>query len=454
MNPSPFKRGEGLSSRILTFMKWPWSRSERTLSPVEQLHQWDGAYRWGELSDRHLRFGSAGSLQAPDTLLEDLANVSGARINRRDALKAMAVLRARNLIAGVPATLPIELRDAQRNFDDRNWLGVQPNPRLETTVVYAFTFEDLLFESTSYWRIRRRASDGFPVEAEHLDHRAVSQHQILGMPSQVISEDHQFAPGDPIYVDGIPMGDEEVIRFTSPNPPLLVHAAKAIRQVLLLDKIAADYALDPLPYGYFKDATDEEPMEDEEINEVIGKWEHARRQHRWGYIESGLELNSLEWPNPQQLQLVQARNHAVLEIARGAGLDPEDVGVNIEGTSRTYQNAEQRRLDLIDFVLMPYISSVQDRLSMNDITPRGLFAQFQIAAFTRADFKARMEGYKLAIEAGVMMRNEVRRLEGWPDLTDAEIDKTLKSGQPPPMAQPGNVSRNGNGRESVGANDR
>src|SRR5690606_12746430 len=116
----------------------------------------------------------------------------------------------------------------------------------------------------------------------------------------------------------------------------LVHAARAIKTVLLLDKIANDYATDPLPFGYFRDATDEEPLEDDEINALLDKWERARKQRRWGYIESGLELEKLEWPTPHELQLIQARNHAILDVARAAGLDPEDVGIKIEGTTRTY----------------------------------------------------------------------------------------------------------------------
>ena len=62
-----------------------------------------------------LSFSGAG-LQAADALLEQLAGLTTERISRADALKATAVLRARNLIAGVSATLPIDLRDARRRL--------------------------------------------------------------------------------------------------------------------------------------------------------------------------------------------------------------------------------------------------------------------------------------------------------------------------------------------------
>jgi hypothetical protein len=241
----------------------------------------------GEVGANGLRFSGVG-LQAADSLLEDIAGLTSARVSRRDALKATAVLRARNLIAGVCSTLPIELRDAQRNLDEREWLGFQPNDGIEDTVTYASTFEDLLFEGASYWRVTQRGPDGFPVLGEHLDHRSVSTGVNLSMPSRMVSEDLQFAPDDPIFVDGMATIPGEIIRFVSPNPPMLVHAGKAIRTLLLLDRIASEYAANPLPFGYFKDEADEEPLDDEQVLDVLSKWERARRDRMWGYVESGL----------------------------------------------------------------------------------------------------------------------------------------------------------------------
>jgi hypothetical protein len=391
-----------------------------------------------------------GGVQGADALLEEIAGLSGARVSRRDALRATAVLRARNLIAGTSATLPLQLRSrSTREVDDREWLGVQPHPLLESTVMFASTFEDLLFDGVSHWRVTRR-SNGYPVEAYRIDPVAVASTFISTELAERVSEDLQFPPGAPVIVDGEALSSPgEVIRFVSPNPPLLVHAAKAIRTVLLLDQIAAGYAEDPLPFGYFTDSTEEEVLEDEQISEVLSRWERARRSRRWGFVGSGLELHSLEWPTPEQLQLIESRNHAVLELARATGLDPMDLATNVEGTSHTYQNAEQRRLDLIDFVSMPYIKAVEDRLSMDDICPRDLHATFDVSGFARADMKTRFDAYKVGIEAGILEVNEVRRREGWPDLDEPEPPV------PPPVSVNGDnpvaiVSPNGNGvaRES------
>lgn len=413
----------------------------------------------GELGLDGLRF--SGGIQGAEALLEDVAGLSSARVSRRDALKAMAVLRARNLIAGVCGTIPVELRNARRELDERTWLGVQPDDGIEDTVTYAMTYEDLLFEATSYWKVTRRGADGYPVNGEHLEHRSVSTGVNLSMPSRNISQDLQFAPDDPIFVDGEHTVPGQVIRFVSPNPPLLVHAAKSIRTLLLLDRMASDYASNPLPFGYFQDDPDaEDTLDDNEVKELLAKWERARRDKMWGYVETGMKLNMLEWPDPAKLQLAEARNYAVLDIARATGLDAEDLASVVEGTSRTYTNAEQRRLDLIDFTMSPYLSVVRDRLSMNDVTPRGLFAKHRMAAFARSDTLSRFEAYKIAIECGIMTPEEARRSEDWPDFT-AEQKRELMPKPPPVLPTPmpvngnglnGSNRSNGNGQEPVGVN--
>lgn len=402
----------------------------------------------GELGPDRLWF--SGGVQGAEALLEDVAGLSSAKVSRRDALKAMAVLRARNLIAGVSATIPVELRNGKRELDDRTWLGVQPDDGIEDTVTYAMTYEDLLFEATSYWRITRRGSDGYPTGAEHLEHRSVSTGVNLSMPSRNISQDLQFAPDDPIFVDGVYARPNEVIRFVSPNPPLLVHAAKAIRTILFLDQMASQYATNPLPFGYFQDDPDaEDTLDDDAVKDLLAKWERARRDKMWGYVETGMKLNMLEWPDPSKLQLAEARNHAVLDIARATGLDPEDLATVVEGTSRTYQNAEQRRLDMIDFTLTPYLSVVRDRLSMNDVTPRGLFAKHRMGAFARADTKSRFEAYKIAIECKMMTPEEARRSEDWPDFTPAQKAELMPK-PPPILPVPAPASNGVNGRSMNG----
>jgi phage portal protein BeeE len=121
-----------------------------------------------------------------------------------------------------------------------------------------------------------------------------------------------------------------------------------------------------------------------------------------------------------------------LEIARAAGVDPEDLGVST--TSRTYQNSEQRRQDLLDFTFAPYVAAVEQRLSMKDVLPRGYTAKVNFDAFLRGDTKTRMETYAIGAPLGVYLDDEMRELEDRPPLTSAQ--KAELKPEPQPVPQP------------------
>jgi len=203
-----------------------------------------------------------------------------------------------------------------------------------------------------------------------------------------------------------------VIRFYGPNPPLLVHAARAIRTCLTLDRTAAGYADEPIPLGYLTPRDGVRVDEDDaKITGLLDKWEANRRRRVWGFIGASLEAKALQF-NAEQIQLSDQRQHAVLEIARAAGVDPEDLGVST--TSRTYQNAEQRRQDLLDFTLRPYMEAIETRLSMRDVTPRGYYVKTNLDAFLRSDTKTRMDTYAVGEPLGLYPPERLAELEDIP----------------------------------------
>jgi hypothetical protein len=228
-----------------------------------------------------------------------------------------------------------------------------------------------------------------------------------------------------VYIDGYPVPDDQLIRFDSPNPPLLVHAARAIRAALALDQAASRYAAEPLPLGYFTPKDGTRPNEDDTmITGLLDKWEEARARRVWGYVGGAWEAKSLQF-NADQIQLAEQRQHAVLEIARAAGVDPEDLGVST--TSRTYQNSEQRRQDMIDFTFAPFRAALEQRLSMRDVIPRG--------------YEAKVNAYKIGEEVGAVTVDEVRDLEDRPKLTPAQ--KSDLKPAPQPVAMPAAPPMNG-----------
>lgn len=373
-------------------------------------------------------------------------------ISRNEAMQVPAVIRARNLICGSIGKLPLCVQgpDFSEVTDTTYLVNTPPDPEIAQVVTMAMTVEDLLFQGIAWWRVTKWGWHGYPVEARHVPQNAVlvvPTHSVL--PSRMwISPDEPFptpADGGQVYIDGIHIPDDELIRFDSPNPPLLRHAARAIRTCLLLDSAAATYANEPLPLGYFAPKDGEpDPATDDEIEKILDDWETSRRQRAWGYVNAALDAKTLQW-NPEQLQLADQRQHAVLEIARATGVDAGYLEAEV--SSETYANSEDKRQDLIDFTLDPYLTAIQQRLSMRDCLPRGYNARFDVAGFVRGDTLARMGTYKIGLEVGAYTRREVRKLEHKPPLMPAEEAAAAPAPATPPApagAQPPEVQNVGN----------
>lgn len=346
------------------------------------------------------------------------------KISRNQAMQVPAVMRARNLICGTSATLPLRVLDPDyKPVTDTTYLvNTPPDPEVPQAVTMAMTLEDMLFEGVAWWRVTRWGWHGYPVEARWVPHQSVLVAQSHGLPPSrlIISPDELFpTPGDGgvVYIDGRPVPDTEVIRFDSPLPPLLRHASRAIRTCLQLDMATSLYARRPVPLGFLSLLDPDNPPTDDEAQAGVDDWNAAIQANAWPYLPT-MKPNPIQW-NPEQLQLSAQRDHAVLEIARAAGVDPDYLGVAV--SSKTYANNEDKRQDLIDFTLSPFLTAIEQRLSMRDCLPRGYCADFNFDGFVRGDTLGRMNAYKIGLEVGAYTKKEIRRLEEKPPLTAAEL---------------------------------
>jgi HK97 family phage prohead protease len=347
------------------------------------------------------------------------------RVQRSLAMQVPAVKRGRDLICTPVGQLELaSYRGDQEQV--ANPLFTQPEKDIARSVTLAFTVEDLLFEGTAWWRIVESSGlppYDFPAKVRRLEPRSVDQRKdgkiYYSRDGSLQGESYDYVP------------DRELIRFDSPTDGVLIAGGGAIMTLLMLDQRAYNSANNPVPEGYFTpkdgvDPFDDEPAEDateEEIAEAytaskfLSEWQVRRMSETTAYVPGGLDYQQLAW-EPEKLQLAEARQHAVLEIARLMGLDPEDVAVST--TSRTYFNAETKRRDRVDFTLGMYLKAISDRLSMPDVTPRGQVTRWDTDLFTMTDTKTRLETYQIGLEIGLWDIDEVRAKEGLPPLTSAQ----------------------------------
>lgn len=335
------------------------------------------------------------------------------RIDRRSAIQVPAVKRSRDLIAGTLGGLPIDLYDQDRQLVANSFLA-QPERNVPRSVTMTRLFEDLFFEQVAWWRITELTWDNWPRYVKRL------------APGRVVVDDDLGK----VYVDGREETDHStLIRFDSPTDGLLKAGARAIRTCLALDVYAYNAAQGIPPMDYFTPAEDADPFastledeteaqaeEDAAVTALLDNWATARRARGTAYIPAALKYQTVGF-DPKTLQLAEQRQHAVLEIARVAGVDPEELGVSV--TSRTYANQFDRRKAFTDFTLGQYRQAVEDRLSMGDVTPRTQYAKFNLDSFLRSDPAARYAAYEIGLRVGAIGPDEIRPLEDKPQLPAA-----------------------------------
>lgn len=333
------------------------------------------------------------------------------RMDRRSAMQVPAVKRGRDLIAGTLGTLPLDLFSPDNvpvTGSIMTALMDQPEANVPRSVTITRTIEDLLFEGVAWWLITEYAWTGFPSKVKRLDPRSVS---VRKDGKVYVTRDGNLGQVTE-YAE-----DKDLIRFDSPNDPLLVAGARAIRTCLTLDAAASLYAEGNQPNAYFSPSDGIDPDQND-LDEAMDAWEAARRRRATGYIPAALKYTTNAW-NPEQLQMADARQHAVLEVARVMGIDPEDLGIST--TSRTYFNAFDRKQARIQDTLRGYMVAFEERLSMADVTPRGYRAKFDLSDMLRSDDLTRFQAYQLGLQVGAYAdKNEVRQAEDKPALPDSQ----------------------------------
>jgi HK97 family phage portal protein len=338
-------------------------------------------------------------------------------VTRVEALSVPAVKRARDLIAGTIGALPLRVNNAAREQIPSALLE-QPEPDYARSVTLTRTLEDMLLTGRAWWRVTEFGWHGYPTKVRRLEPTSVFVRQF----GQVWVSKDGSAEG--MSIELVP--DELLIRIDGPNEGLLTSGARAIRQALQLDQQAARIAASPRPQGVFTPVEGVDPGDATDIQAMLDQWNSSRSTNAWGYVGAALKLNPLSW-TPEELQLADSRQHAAVEIARLCGLDAD--WVNVHTTTRTYANAETRRLDLLDFTLMPFITALEGRLSMNDVLPRGHQVKVQMSGFLRSDSKTRMETYEIGRRVGVYDDERIAELE---DIPTAKAPKPA----PTPVAAP------------------
>jgi HK97 family phage portal protein len=299
-----------------------------------------------------------------------------AYISRTEAISVPALMRCRNLLAGTIGAIPLELYKKSNNEELGSpvWLE-QPSYSQPRSVTIAWTVDSLLFYGQAFWKVVEVYSeDGRPARFEWIANNRVT----ITLDSTNTFVKSYAVDGTTLPMDGL----GSLITFQSLNDGILNTGVSTIRAAIDVQKAAAISASQPMPTGIIRNnGADLDPKE---VSGLLAAFRQARNQRSTAYLTSTLEYVPVSF-SPKDMMYGEAIFNLATEIARLCNVPAYYVSAD-QNNSMTYANVQDERKQFLTLSLQPFISAIEDRLSMDDITARGNVVKFDIDKnFLRTD---------------------------------------------------------------------
>ena len=324
----------------------------------------------------------------PVTSLDSLTPFFGGAntATREEFMSIPTAARARNIICSSIASIGLEVIDRSTGMEIEEALPRvirTPDPRVPGSATYVWTLEDLLLYGYGYWQITELFADTYRV-------RSVQRVS----PARVTIQTNSLATEIEYYmVDGTPVpnsGPGSLVVFNGNDEGVLNRAGRTIRTGAELERAAAMYAREPIPSMVLKSNGTALPAD--RIAKLLDSWASARRNRGTAFLNADVTLETVGF-DPEKLQLAAARSYIATESARACGIPAYYVDAET-GSSMTYSNATTQRQTLLDFSLIPLMTSITERLSMPDFIPSTQEVKYDLSDYLRGSDLERANIYK------------------------------------------------------------
>jgi len=318
-------------------------------------------------------------------------------MDRNTALQVASVSRCRNLICGVISSIDLELynKKSGKELESPLWLE-QPDIRMPRSVLISATVDALLFYGTSYWRVTSLYSDDLrPSGFEFIQNTRVTV-----TTNQFGTEvEYYTINGEPVPMSGI----GSLVTFQSLLPGVLATGARTFQAALDIQKAAAVAAATPMATTIIKNNGADLP--EAQIQGILAAWKAARSSRSTAYLTSTLEAQNLGF-SPKEMAYAEASQYLATEVARTMNVPAYLISADMNN-SMTYQNILDGRKEFVAYSLQPYISAIENRLSLDDVTRHGNIIRFAIdETFLRADTMTRLTALEKMLNLGLITKEQ------------------------------------------------
>jgi len=219
----------------------------------------------------------------------------------------------------------------------------------------------------------------------------------------------QFVTG--YSVDGKPRpmsGLGSLVTFQAFNEGILTTGARTIQAAIDIQKAASVAAQTPMATTVLKNTGADLPQA--EVQGLLASWKQARQNRSTAYLTSTLEAQNIGF-SPKDMMYNEAKQALATEISRLCNVPAWYLSADLNN-SMTYSNVVDERRQFVDYTLRPFISAIEQRLSMDDLTARGNEVRFEIdETFLRSDAMTRLAVIEKMLELNLITLDQAKEME-------------------------------------------
>ena len=337
----------------------------------------------------------------PDTqgILTLASNVA---ISRNEAMSVPAVARCRNLIAGVISSMELEteLKLTDEKVPNLPWLN-QISKSAPNVVTLSWIVDALLFYGTAYLEVTEiYQDDQRPARFDFVsNNRVIAQLNPIGT-----MVDEYWVDGKPRPMSGL--GSLITIQLGSEG--ILSNGARVLRAAVDLEKASAVAAATPVPSGILKNNGADLPAN--EVAGLLAAWKRSRSERSTAYLTSTLDYQPTSF-SPKDMAYNESQQYMATQIARLCNVPAYYISADMNN-SMTYANVQDERRQFVSLSLQPFISAIEQRFSMDDLTPNTQYVSFDMdSGFLRANPLERLNVIEKMINLGLITVEEAQAME-------------------------------------------
>jgi HK97 family phage portal protein len=305
---------------------------------------------------------------APQVMGENLPSLYNSltlRVSRKDAMSVPSVARARNLICGTVASIPLEYYNKKTGevIAPPRWIN-QLSKNQPSFVTLNWMVDSLLFYGNCYLRVvERYQEDGRPSAFEWIANSRVT-----------FTTDLEGIMITQYYVDANPISMNDIVTIQGLDEGVLERAGRTIQSAIDINKAAAISSATPMSSGILKNMGADLPPA--EVSGLLAAWKRSRQNNSTAYLTSTLEYQPTQF-SPKEMMYNEAIQGLSTELARAMNV-PAYMLSSEMNQSMTYSNIQDERKQFYAMSIEPYIQAIQSRLSMDDISTAGHEVRFAV----------------------------------------------------------------------------